>query len=700
MTGSTILRSSCTVLRASQRLYSSTPDSEKYTHFGFKTIPEEQKEQMVGAVFHNVAKQYDIMNDAMSAGVHRLWKDHFISTLNPTKDMRLLDVAGGTGDIAFRFLNSVKAKYGPSNNANVTVVDINPSMLQVGRERAPAFGYGNSPQISFQEGNAESLENIPSESVDAYTIAFGIRNCTHVDKVLEEAYRVLKPGGRFMCLEFGHVDTPIVKNIYDIYSFEIIPFLGGVIANDKESYQYLVESIRKFPRQTDFANMIRKAGFQVRGKGWEDLTFGVAAIHSGFKAGATVEIVGSSSAKDCLDHGDRSRYQKTCLELPIAHIPGKLPKNITDLTNVARKMTHGLHPMPGPTAGQVIFPSGSNPILQKREAMRERIYHRREHQVLGRSVPLGTELPDFTNDPEFRFGQSTIEEETVAEIMYPPEEPESENAKDVRRQYIISHNSYEPGEQRKHYGDNFVAPEPRLEGDCQDSTGRRTKEVLYWTEEHIKETQTKLSSKRLEDWRERRQPQIGKVHDPLKSTMEHLPTDYTFGIKFPADDYRVGDLLGFGEKARAAAALAEQRAAESKAKGIQEPPPSNMPRSKAMQVKLKWDRADELSPKITGTAMGGIRPQRFADVSEKIVFGVPTVRRRRPGFVKRLSDNTTYSDELDAKALLIPTPANIYGEDLIKQLENFRLHYHVEEKRDYFAPIGPAKVLPALRAST
>ncbi|KAJ3043306.1 2-hexaprenyl-6-methoxy-1,4-benzoquinone methyltransferase [Rhizophlyctis rosea] len=223
----------------------------------------------------------------MSGGVHRIWKDHFIRTLAPGPNTELLDVAGGTGifdtrDIAFRFLDYVKNTHG-SSNAKVTVVDINPAMLEVGKERTAEFGYKNSPQISFQVGNAENLENIPDESVDAYTIAFGIRNCTHVDQVVREAYRVLRPGGRFMCLEFGSVENPVVKQIYDFYSFEIIPRLGEAVASDRESYQYLVESIRKFPPQPEFAKMIKDTGFTLVGRGWEDLTFGVAAIHSGFK---------------------------------------------------------------------------------------------------------------------------------------------------------------------------------------------------------------------------------------------------------------------------------------------------------------------------------------------------------------------------------------------------------------------------------
>ncbi|KAJ1561161.1 2-hexaprenyl-6-methoxy-1,4-benzoquinone methyltransferase [Nowakowskiella sp. JEL0078] len=278
---------SCYSANASKSTEVANDSSHKTTHFGFKTIPEELKETLVGQVFGSVAKNYDVMNDFMSMGIHRLWKDHFINSLAPSRDTKLLDVAGGTGDIAFRFLDNVKKNYGSIHDAQVTVVDINPSMLEVGRERAIKGGYvGISeefPKIEFLEGNAENLADIQSESVDAYTIAFGIRNCTHVDKVISEAYRVLKPGGRFMCLEFSKVENPVINKIYETYSFDVIPTIGQVVANDRDSYQYLVESIRKFPPQAEFAQMIRDAGFTVVGKGWEDQSFGIAAIHTGYK---------------------------------------------------------------------------------------------------------------------------------------------------------------------------------------------------------------------------------------------------------------------------------------------------------------------------------------------------------------------------------------------------------------------------------
>ncbi|KAJ1983346.1 2-hexaprenyl-6-methoxy-1,4-benzoquinone methyltransferase [Dimargaris verticillata] len=260
----------------------SDQDPPKTTHFGFREVAETEKERLVGQVFSNVASKYDIMNDAMSAGVHRLWKDRFIRQLAPPPGTKLLDVAGGTGDIAMRFLNYCRNAH-HDHTAHVHLVDINPEMVNVGRQRFHNTVYDLKSQVDLSVGNAEDLADIPSDSKDAYTIAFGIRNCTHVDRVVREAYRVLKPGGRFMCLEFSRVENPLIAPLYDLYSFEVIPAIGQVIASDRESYQYLVESIRRFPSQDQFADIIRGAGFSVVGKGYENLTFGIAAIHSGFK---------------------------------------------------------------------------------------------------------------------------------------------------------------------------------------------------------------------------------------------------------------------------------------------------------------------------------------------------------------------------------------------------------------------------------
>lgn len=267
-----------------------TPNNgdDKSTHFGFQTVPEAIKESLVGKVFSSVASSYDRMNDVMSLGIHRLWKDDFVRTLNPGSrgnfaPMKILDVAGGTGDIAFRHLDHA-TDINFDHETTVEVVDINPEMLKFGSKRAQETRYKDSGRISFKVQNAESLVDIPNESVDLYTIAFGIRNCTHIDRVLAEAYRVLKPGGVFACLEFSSVKPAPLAALYQQYSFSVIPIMGQIVAGDRDSYQYLVESIARFPSQERFAGMIKEAGFLVSGAGYRDLTFGVAAIHTGVKS--------------------------------------------------------------------------------------------------------------------------------------------------------------------------------------------------------------------------------------------------------------------------------------------------------------------------------------------------------------------------------------------------------------------------------
>ncbi|ACL61795.1 bifunctional demethylmenaquinone methyltransferase/2-methoxy-6-polyprenyl-1,4-benzoquinol methylase UbiE [Methylobacterium nodulans] len=246
---------------------------ETSTDFGFARVPLDEKQGRVNEVFRSVARRYDVMNDLMSGGLHRAWKSALISALRPsrTRPFRLLDVAGGTGDIAFRALQAG----GPETH--VTVLDINDAMLAVGRERA---GDRFAGRIDFVAGNAEALP-LPDGSFDAYTIAFGIRNVPRIERALAEAYRVLQPGGRFLCLEFSHVDVPGLDRIYDAYSFRIIPHLGALVAGDRESYRYLVESIRRFPTPGAFAGMIEEAGFaHVTHR---LLSGGICAIHSGWK---------------------------------------------------------------------------------------------------------------------------------------------------------------------------------------------------------------------------------------------------------------------------------------------------------------------------------------------------------------------------------------------------------------------------------
>ncbi len=249
-------------------------DQEESTHFGFEEVRLAEKQERVDDVFHKVAHRYDVMNDLMSGGLHRLWKDQFAAKVNPgaRPGFRHLDVAGGTGDVAFRIAAKARA------DAKIVVLDINADMLEVGRDRAPKRGLED--KLEFVEANAESLP-FPDADFDAYTIAFGIRNVPRIELALAEAFRVLKPGGRFLCLEFSQVTLPGLDKIYDAYSFNVIPFVGKFVAGDGEPYRYLVELIRRFPKADEFEAMIRKAGF--RRTGYERLTGGVVAIHSGWK---------------------------------------------------------------------------------------------------------------------------------------------------------------------------------------------------------------------------------------------------------------------------------------------------------------------------------------------------------------------------------------------------------------------------------
>ncbi|MEM7566838.1 MAG: bifunctional demethylmenaquinone methyltransferase/2-methoxy-6-polyprenyl-1,4-benzoquinol methylase UbiE [Pseudomonadota bacterium] len=250
-------------------------DAQSTRSFGFTDVPAEEKQGRVDAVFSKVAKRYDVMNDVMSFGVHRIWKDLFVAKLPRLAGPRaftLLDVAGGTGDIAFRALK------GAGPNVRAIVCDISGPMLREGARRAEARDLGG--RIDFVQGNAEALP-VPRGSIDAYTIAYGIRNVPDIPKALREAHAALKPGGRFLCLEFSQVDVPGFDKVYDAFSFNVIPRMGQVIAGDADSYRYLVESIRRFPDQEAFADMIRDAGFSR--VSYTNLSGGITAIHSGWK---------------------------------------------------------------------------------------------------------------------------------------------------------------------------------------------------------------------------------------------------------------------------------------------------------------------------------------------------------------------------------------------------------------------------------
>jgi demethylmenaquinone methyltransferase/2-methoxy-6-polyprenyl-1,4-benzoquinol methylase len=251
------------------------PD-ELAASFGYRKVADGEKQPLVNEVFHKVAERYDLMNDLMSAGLHRVWKSALIEKLAPPRtskaNWRSLDVAGGTGDIAFRIVEASEC------TAHVTILDINGSMLEVGRQRAQKNGLAE--YVDFVEADAQKLP-FTDNSFDAYTISFGIRNVPHVDQALSEAYRVLKRGGRLLCLEFSDVDMPMLNRVYDQWSMKAIPKIGEWVTGDADPYQYLVESIRKFPDQKAFAAMISTAGFSR--VDWTNYTGGIAALHSGWK---------------------------------------------------------------------------------------------------------------------------------------------------------------------------------------------------------------------------------------------------------------------------------------------------------------------------------------------------------------------------------------------------------------------------------
>ncbi len=252
-------------------------DDSGRTHFGYREVDEAEKPSLVRGVFQSVASRYDLMNDLMSGGIHRLWKAAMVDWLNPRPGIKLLDTAGGTGDIAFRVLERLE-KQGHPAQGRVIVCDLTADMLAVGRDRA--IDHGLLQGLSWVCGDAERLP-LPDRSVTAYTIAFGLRNVTHIERALAEARRVLKPGGRFLCLEFSRVVLPVFAELYDQYSFKVLPAMGAAVAGDRDSYLYLAESIRRFPPQEELVEMMGAAGLsQVR---YRNLSGGIAALHSGWR---------------------------------------------------------------------------------------------------------------------------------------------------------------------------------------------------------------------------------------------------------------------------------------------------------------------------------------------------------------------------------------------------------------------------------
>lgn len=286
-TARTLYRTLTNTSKLLNNVNKSTSLNNDTTYFGSKVVPTKMKSKLVGNVFSSVASKYDLMNDIMSLGIHRLWKDHFINKLDPGKrpnslePLNFIDVAGGSGDIAFGILDYAKSKHGDTVST-MDVVDINPEMLKEGEKRALNMGrYYKDPRVRYLIQNAEILDKIEDNSKDIYTVSFGIRNFTDIQAGLNTAYRVLKPGGIFYCLEFSQIENQLVDLVYQQWA-KMLPVFGSIVANDYDSYQYLVESIERFPNQEEFKSMIEKAGFQ--SVGYESLSFGICAIHWGIKA--------------------------------------------------------------------------------------------------------------------------------------------------------------------------------------------------------------------------------------------------------------------------------------------------------------------------------------------------------------------------------------------------------------------------------
>jgi len=253
------------------------PPSEKDSDFGFRKVSAEEKSQMVRDVFSSVAQRYDLMNDLMSGGLHRIWKNALVDWLAPRPGITVLDVAGGTGDITFRIFERLERADSLVLPGQITMCDINTAMLQVGQTRAAQKFGPRADALTWITGTAEDLP-FPNHSFDAYTIAFGIRNVTHMDRALAEAYRVLKPGGRFLCLEFSPVNLPVLDKLYDAYSLTVVPRLGEWVTGDGDAYRYLVESIRRFPDREIFKSMIENAGFSL--SSIRTFSGGIVTLHS------------------------------------------------------------------------------------------------------------------------------------------------------------------------------------------------------------------------------------------------------------------------------------------------------------------------------------------------------------------------------------------------------------------------------------
>ncbi|KAJ3038440.1 hypothetical protein HDV00_000629 [Rhizophlyctis rosea] len=392
-------------------------------------------------------------------------------------------------------------------------------------------------------------------------------------------------------------------------------------------------------------------------------------------------------------HHNLPQFKARSLLDPIQHIPGKLPRNITDVSDKARGMVHGVRLHDNNGIKDVVFPARLNPLLAEREQRREAYYHRREHQPLGRSLPPQAPLPAFVRDPSFKFDIS------AKELLF-PYLPDYDEDEDIRRMYMLSHESYRPGERRMPYGPLWVPPAHpshawTADGSRFNNDGHRVKDGLYWATEREKERGTVLRSKREMEWRERTHPQLGKVHDPIKETISHLPPTHTFGITFPPDPYTVSDLLGTTRPAPQPPTQKHRPTTSTPAGLPTQPIHPIEPHTTYRKDEIEGGMSlDGIVAKITAAPVGGEMGERRAErldmrgkrrrgrkekggegegkrKGEGTAFGVPSVRWGSRFVSKRLGDSTNYGDESDAKALICPTPRNVYG---VAQLKEFERH--------------------------
>ncbi|KAJ8325638.1 hypothetical protein QVD99_002099 [Batrachochytrium dendrobatidis] len=399
-------------------------------------------------------------------------------------------------------------------------------------------------------------------------------------------------------------------------------------------------------------------------------------------AGSVIHVDHSNSSKLCLDWGNHTTYTKRSLLDPMQHIPGQVSPNVSAVSEKARSLTHGVICDRTHNAGEVLFPPCQHPLIAEQDALMEANYHRKEHQTLGKSAPLITPLPDFTNDASFKFGKVSKKEVTVAEIMYPPpldsDLDDSLEAQEKRRnhhrQYLISHGSYAPGERRMHYGLEWTTPNHDIKGAKQrfDNDGSRVQDAMYWEDVRLQEIKSKLVSSRLAEFRERHQPQIGCVHDPIKSTMEHLPKDYTFGITFPVDEFSVRELLGNSEHTVESAGMKNKTRLPPA--GLPTNRHDNLAQPRHIIPKIMPNEDQSIVLKITEDVPGGRKLENSGKQQFDVchTFGIPTVRDPC-GHVRtsKLADSINYGDELGAKGLMYPTPRNVYGIDQLREFEQY-----------------------------